>query len=79
MTFDEKLKMAAQFRSQGNPFAADPDRGWEKHIPAAREFLAELGIKAQTTAPLITGKRALLINYWDELDEEPSDVEEPEE
>ncbi len=60
MTFDEKLKMAAQFRSQGNPFAADPDRGWEKHIPAAREFLAELGIKAQTTAPLITGKRRLL-------------------
>ena len=76
MTFDEKLKMAAQFRSQGNPFAADPDRGWEKHIPAARIFLAELGIHPQTTAPSITGIRRIQLKL--RLDEEPPDVEEPE-
>ena len=60
MTFDEKLKMAAQFRSQGNPFAADPDRGWEKHISAARIFLAELDIHppaAPVTGRIRTYKR----------------------
>jgi hypothetical protein len=70
--------MAAQFRSQGNPFATDPDRGWEKHISAARIFLAELGIHPPQPQQQITGKRLIQLNL-DGLDEAPPNVEKPEE
>jgi hypothetical protein len=62
MTYDEKLKITARYFSQANPFAADPDRGWEKHIPQARRLLAELGINPKTTSlPVPTGKRLIQI------------------
>jgi hypothetical protein len=87
----DKLEIIARAICKNRLFlGADPDdvvylsdgrqgKRWERSIPDAKAVMAALDMNSQTTstAPLITGKRALLRNYWD--DEEPSDVEETEE
>ncbi len=95
MTENDKLERIARAICVASGYGADPDRDiqlgdgrsgkrWEHDIPKARaamdamDDIDAMEKNCQTTAPFsYTGKR--LITLGDELDEEPSDVEETEE
>ena len=87
----DKLEIIARAICKNRLFlGADPDdvvylsdgrqgKRWERSIPVAKAVMAALDMNSQTTStvPFYTGKR--LITLGDQLDEEPSDVEETEE